>query len=468
MDIHQEIKENPKQLHKVIEKLATLDNAAELAKKKNRSWLPLHYAMEYGQEGVLDLVKLLVELHPEGVSGQTHVGRLPINLITGNNETDDWLKAFEFLLKKYPNGAKTGDKYGNLPIHIASNFGIVSALKLLLESYPEGAKTGSKCGNLPIHIASYCGNVPVLKLLLESYPDGAKTRDKCGDLPIHNASFHGNVPVLKLLLESYPEGAKTRDKRGNLPIHDASFYENVSALKLLLESYPEGAKVANKKGKLPINLAKGRETQKLLQDYEKSKETKKNRDEEKLKAQLVSKKNQCETDLEDTKKQYEQQFKETKQQYENNLAEIKERKQYYKQKLKEIMAQLVSKNKLASEAATKALKKTTDWSKEDLLSFAKLLDSRLVDLRNQLATPLTWSHDGFQALLRQSNPSQKHLLDSMDVIQWEIEKLQGTSSNAAGRDNALENSPDTTTSSEIAPSSETRPSKRAKVAVSPS
>ena len=132
MDIHQEIKENPKQLHKVVEKLAALDNAAELAKKKNRSWLPLHYAMAYGQEGVLDLVKLLVELHPEGVSGQTHDRRLPIHLITGNNKTDDWLKAFEFLLKKYPNGAKTGDKYGNLPIHKASYHGNVPVLKLLL------------------------------------------------------------------------------------------------------------------------------------------------------------------------------------------------------------------------------------------------------------------------------------------------------------------------------------------------
>ena len=165
MRIHYEIEKNQWELQKVIEKLKKNKNAVELA--KTRSWcgsLPLHSTMIHGKEGVFELVKLLVDLYPEGVTETSDYGCLPIHYACGN--TDDWVKGYDFLLKKHPEGAKVQNKSGLLPLHFAVYDESVVATKLLLQIYPEGVNAKNKSDQLPIDRAG--NNEEIRELLVNA------------------------------------------------------------------------------------------------------------------------------------------------------------------------------------------------------------------------------------------------------------------------------------------------------------
>jgi hypothetical protein len=105
---------------------------------------------------VFDLVQVLVKMNPEGVRTNNGDGNLPIHLLGPG--TDDGKKAQTFLLKEYPEESKIQNKSGELPVHWAVSrvFGVTA--KLLLKEYPKGIKVEDNDGWLPIHYAWYTKN----------------------------------------------------------------------------------------------------------------------------------------------------------------------------------------------------------------------------------------------------------------------------------------------------------------------
>jgi ankyrin repeat protein len=69
----------------------------------------------------------------------------------------------------------------------------IEAMHLLID-------TANKYGNTPLHYASEDGHTDVVKLLLE-HNANIDTANKCGKQAIHYASKYGHTDVVKLLLE---------------------------------------------------------------------------------------------------------------------------------------------------------------------------------------------------------------------------------------------------------------------------
>ena len=138
-------------------------------------WLPVHYLCrndKIDDTVALDILQFIVGVDPTLVrTGEG--GYLPINLAADLMST-----AFcKVLIKAYPESVRirSDDDTGNrLPIHEACGFGdrddTVDTIQHLLELYPESI-TARKGGDLPIHIAADFGNPNTILLLLKYDPD---------------------------------------------------------------------------------------------------------------------------------------------------------------------------------------------------------------------------------------------------------------------------------------------------------
>jgi ankyrin repeat protein len=88
------------------------------------------------------------------------------------------------LVEAYPIGARVQDRYGNLPLHRASqNRATAESIRVLLAAYPNSAAVQNKYGQSPLHKASeICAgeneSLQILHLLLESCPGSINMIDE--------------------------------------------------------------------------------------------------------------------------------------------------------------------------------------------------------------------------------------------------------------------------------------------------
>jgi hypothetical protein len=138
----------------------------------NHGNLPMHHVMAYCYgEGVLDLVKYLLELHPECAKTTCHAGYLPIHVMPKKEVyQQSQLEARLFLTKQYPGGMVLSNKLGNTPIcqAIASNCNEV--VRSMIEAYPLMTKRGWSRVNL-FDFAIKKKNKVATQLILSSSPE---------------------------------------------------------------------------------------------------------------------------------------------------------------------------------------------------------------------------------------------------------------------------------------------------------
>lgn len=192
----------------------------------------------------------------------------------------------ESLLREDATLAQHTGEDGDLPIHLAaaSGSGHAGIVEVLLKAWPEGAQSMNRYHRIPLQIAIHC--LPAVKALLAVFPDGAKRKDhRDGSIPLHHAA--GNAEIATLLLEVWPEGidevttdgrtvlhtaasfpaavdvllqarpelVQRTDKKGWTPIHQAAHEGCGKAVRAMLKVWPEGIHVKTKDGKTPLALA---------------------------------------------------------------------------------------------------------------------------------------------------------------------------------------------------------------------
>ena len=119
------------------------------------------------------------------------------------------------------------DDDGDLPIHnLCCNEDIdekvaLNILKLLLDEFPETARTANKEGELPLHIAAEKGTPDFCQLLIESYPGSVRVSTKCEELPLHYACHDNSLPTVEYLYNLYPDAVNHATTEGKYPIHYA-------------------------------------------------------------------------------------------------------------------------------------------------------------------------------------------------------------------------------------------------------
>ena len=264
--IHAKIKEHWSQPNKIIKKL-NAENAKETTSEGN---LPLHTLfMNIGcaflfKTRHLDIVKKLLELHPEGVKHKNENGQLPVHCailpLTSSYKTHSLqlIESVKCLLGSYPESLSMKDNDGNLYFCTGKWYRFKFFVKYLIDNHKEWVRMEDGNGRLPLHHAAIYGYSDTIMLCGREFPEATRHKDKEGNLPIHCAeSFsdsHGKV-LLEALISLDSESVMVKNGAGNLPLHIAARKYHMNTVEYLLKRYPEAANVRNNKGNLPYQCA---------------------------------------------------------------------------------------------------------------------------------------------------------------------------------------------------------------------
>ena len=209
------------------------------------------------------LVTALLTSYPDGAKSSDQDGWLPIHCAAFYGASQDVIDA---LIQVHPKGAHCKDEEGRLPLHYACLKGAsLNTVTSLLQCYPKGATSKDDEGRLPVHHACSKGAPPdVVSALLSSSPKSAASKDDQGRLPLHHACRKNpNNDIIELLLKAYPKGAQIKDDQEKLPIHYACHSNNEAVISALLQVYPQSILVKNGFGYTPLAEARALDNPKM-------------------------------------------------------------------------------------------------------------------------------------------------------------------------------------------------------------
>ena len=225
-------------------------------------------------------IELLLRVCPDSIYEPSNWGGLPIHTLCEARIDDEVATdILKLLLEAHPNSVSDqNNDDGELPLHLAANNKSPAFCKLLVDAYPESVRRGGSGanGSLPIHSACYGGRPDTLEYLLKVYPESLYTRNDGSYLPIHCAASSTEqknaVDIIKFFLRHDPEclsrqivsdyrGDDYRQGNGALPLHLScnNMYQSEDMSRLLFDLYPEAILVRNERGQLPIDVVRNRD-----------------------------------------------------------------------------------------------------------------------------------------------------------------------------------------------------------------
>jgi hypothetical protein len=154
-------------------------------------------------------------------------GALPLHAACRSG-TDATFEVVKFLLEQHPDGIDVRDSSGNLPLHCAATNGDVDTVDLLLGLFPEAVRETNNEGLLPIHHACWeNASHQSIQTLIDHYigdplhRNGLAVASRFEQIPLHFAALNGSITreTLQLLVGIYPEGIRIADSRNRLPLH---------------------------------------------------------------------------------------------------------------------------------------------------------------------------------------------------------------------------------------------------------
>ena len=141
---------------------------------------PIHFATYLGD---VEMVRFILEKdHHSGYRKSAITSRHPMHLAA----CGDSLTILRCLYQCNINSVKEQDGFGKIPLHLSHNLEVT---QFLLDKYPQGAKIKDKLGEIPLHSAACSHNTDALKLILKEYPQGCSILNKHNELPIHKAMW---------------------------------------------------------------------------------------------------------------------------------------------------------------------------------------------------------------------------------------------------------------------------------------
>ena len=476
VNIFSEIKNHKNDLIEVVRLLQSKSNekARKLARSKNvKGDLPLHAAMLNGKKGVLDLVKLLVKLYPEGSRKQNNCGNIPIHRM-GPHINEDKNKAFAFLLDDFPEGAKLKDKDGWLPIHFAAWYGHKEIIRQLFIRYPEGLKQKNGKDSLPIHLAfQKTTELDAVRMLIDYYPKCLEVEGSSNQVPLEKALKNPgtSLDVLKLICSNCPQLV------GSVIDKVVTSYNNSDVwLRRLAEACPEafhiscdctfspdvGANSCTCMSSHPVmrflerssdeleNWQKQVVSHLLRCQFQGQKHKKhfhnlsawQQENTDKIFAELVDKlaatkaeRDELETDLEEQiqyfkeiQEKHEEQLDDLRCQNKKQLREVIAGARESEEEVREQLAEAISLNDVSHELRrweSKLVSNSLDtWASPDLVTLAKSLDARLQKLQKQSGSEKTFAQKILSVLFQENEPSRACLLETISKMNSELSEIE--------------------------------------------
>lgn len=196
-----------------------------LSKRDDRNRLPLHVASEI--PACSNIIRLLIQLYPDGASEKDYSGNLPLHYYT-SMITNDSILSIKLLFNAYPDAIRETDCNNELPIHdLLRHLDIdeVADMFLLFVSlYPESVQVPDCHNQLPIHAAlEKNALLKVIEGLIKLVPSLVTQQTQ----PYRNLLLHYylktgssvRVDIVKCLMTTNDSQLIQKDYANNLPIH---------------------------------------------------------------------------------------------------------------------------------------------------------------------------------------------------------------------------------------------------------
>jgi ankyrin repeat protein len=180
--------------------------------------LPLHYAIRGGS--ILESAQILGQEWSESLLFWNAEGRSTLHEALARELSS--LELVRWLVELHPELLDRTDPNGRLPLHTAavSNQprGVVA---LVAERLPQAAARKDRSGSLPLHLAR---SLEVVEVLVNILPESVDVRDQWGALPLHNAVARrdASLDAVRFLVEDRPPSVEPVDGAGMRPLHVAA------------------------------------------------------------------------------------------------------------------------------------------------------------------------------------------------------------------------------------------------------
>jgi ankyrin repeat protein len=180
--------------------------------------LPLHYAIRDGS--ILESAQILGQEWPESLLFWNAEGRTTLHEALARELPS--LDLVRWLVELHPELLDRTDPNGRLPLHTAAASnqprGVVA---LVAERLPQAAARKDRSGSLPLHLAR---SLEVVEVLVNILPDSIDVRDQWGALPLHNAVARrdASLDVVRFLVADRPPSVEPVNGDGMRPLHVAA------------------------------------------------------------------------------------------------------------------------------------------------------------------------------------------------------------------------------------------------------
>lgn len=158
------------------------------------------------------------------------------------------------------------DEESDNPLHVASEFGEMGAVRVLLDAGADVNALG-RSEETPLHRAAAEGHVNIVEALIESGADVNYVSDGFvaeGEAPLHPAAKNGEPEVVKMLLDAGAEpNITTNGRHARTPLHFAVKKDNHEVVRMLINA---GADTDTQgfQNNTPLHWASGKRMAKLL------------------------------------------------------------------------------------------------------------------------------------------------------------------------------------------------------------
>jgi len=192
--------------------------------------LPLHVYCCHVDNHALDfqIVRLLVELHPESVSFEDRNDNTPLHIAV-QFATEDDIPAIRYLTQQFPDALTMNNIDGQMPLHgvcmDTATIDTFPVIRFFIEEHPMTARMIDDDGKTLLHVLMgrhlETNVMTIVGLLTQACPDSVKILDNERGTPLHYACSlfkNEHLPMIRLLVSLYPEALHLKNSNGDTPL----------------------------------------------------------------------------------------------------------------------------------------------------------------------------------------------------------------------------------------------------------